>query len=55
MDFNKVIKEKGLKKSFVAEKIGISNVQLSQYLSNNSKRQMPESIKEKLTWFLMNN
>ena len=46
MDFNKKIKEKGLKKSWVAKQIGISNVLLSYYL--NGTRPMPEHIEIKL-------
>lgn len=46
MDFNEKIKETGLKKSKIAEKIGISNVLFSYYL--NGTRPMPEHIKRKL-------
>jgi len=46
MDFNKRIKEKGVKKYMLARKIGISSVLLSVYL--NKARPMPDHIKEKL-------
>lgn len=46
MDFNKVIKEKGLKKRWIATKIGISNVVLSYYL--NGTRPIPETVEKKL-------
>ena len=46
MDFNKRIKEKGLKKSWIAKNIGISNVLLSYYLTGT--RPMPDHIKENL-------
>jgi predicted transcriptional regulator len=51
MDFKTVIEDKGLLKSYVAKKIGISNVRLSQYINN--RRPMPNDVKERLTWFLM--
>ena len=50
MDFNKTIKEKGLKKSWVAENIGISNVLLSYYLTKT--RPMPDHIEKPLKEFL---
>jgi len=40
---NKRIKKLGLKKSFVAEKIGVSNVWLSYFLNN--KRELSEEKK----------
>jgi len=46
MDFNEPIAEKGLKKSWVARQIGISNVLLSYYLTGT--RPMPEHIEKKL-------
>lgn len=46
MDYNERIKEKGLKKIWVANKIGISNVLLSYYI--NKTRPMPEHIEKKL-------
>jgi len=46
MDFNEQIKNKGLKKSWVAEQIGISNVLLSYYLTGT--RSTPEHIERKL-------
>ena len=46
MDFNKEIKNKGLKKSWIAEKIGISNTRLSFYLTGT--RPMPEDVKKDL-------
>ena len=49
-----VLKEKiearGLKKKFLAERMGISNVTLSYYL--NKKRKMPMIIKAKLIGLL---
>lgn len=51
MDFNKKIKEKGLKKSWVAEQIGISNVLLSYYLTET--RPMPDHIDIKLKEILL--
>ena len=45
MNFQEKIKEKGLKKSWVAEKLGISSTLLSFYLTG--VRQIPEDrIKE---------
>jgi predicted transcriptional regulator len=46
MDFNKRIKEKGLKKSWIAEQIGISRTRLSFYL--NETRPMPEDVRKDL-------
>ena len=46
MDFNKEIKERGLKKSWVAKQIGISNVLFSYYLTGT--RSMPEHVENKL-------
>jgi len=46
MDFNKEIKERGLKKSWVAKQIGISNVLFSYYLTGT--RSMPEHVEKKL-------
>lgn len=46
MNFNEKIKEKGLKKTWIAEQIGISNVLLSYYLTGT--RSMPEHIDRKL-------
>jgi predicted transcriptional regulator len=46
MDFNETIGEKGLKKSWIAKQIGISNVLLSYYLTGT--RSMPEHIEKKL-------
>lgn len=45
-----VILEKGLKKSFIAKKIGISNVWLSYYL--NGKKDLSFETEEKLKRFL---
>jgi len=50
MDFNEKIKERGLKKTWVAEQIGISNVLLSFYLTKT--RPMPEKVKRALEEFL---
>lgn len=46
MDYNEKIREKGLKKSWLAKQIGISNVLLSYYLTGT--RPMPEHIEIKL-------
>ena len=46
MDFNEKIKEKGLKKKWVAKKIGISHILLSYYLNN--VRPTPSHIEDKL-------
>lgn len=46
MDYNKRIKEKGLKKSWIAEQIGISKTRLSFYL--NGTRPIPEDVKKDL-------
>ena len=46
MDFNKVIKDKGLKKSWIAEQIGVSNTRLSFYLTGT--RPIPESVEKDL-------
>lgn len=46
MNHNEKIKEKGLKKIWVAKQIGISNVLLSYYLNNT--RPMPDHIDKKL-------
>ncbi len=50
MDFNEKIKERGLKKTWVAEQIGISNVLLSFYLTKTRPR--PEKVKRALEEFL---
>jgi predicted transcriptional regulator len=42
----KRIRDKGLKKSFVADKIGISNVLFSYYITES--RPMPDHIKNRL-------
>jgi transcriptional regulator with XRE-family HTH domain len=49
-EVRKKINQKGYKQKFVAEKIGISSVQLSQYLSG--KRAIPIEIVTKLKYFL---
>jgi predicted transcriptional regulator len=46
MDFRKMIKERGLKITWLADNIGISQPLLSMYLSGKVK--MPEIVKEKL-------
>ncbi len=46
MDYNKRIKEKGLLKSYIANKLGISNVSFSYYL--NKVRPIPEDIEKAL-------
>ena len=46
MNFNEEIKESGLKKSWIAKQIGISNVLLSYYLTGT--RSMPEHIEKRL-------
>jgi transcriptional regulator with XRE-family HTH domain len=45
----KKIEKSGLKKKYIADKLGISNVELSYYLNN--RRKMPEPIKAKLRGF----
>lgn len=45
----KKIEKSGLKKQYIADKLGISNVYLSYYL--NERRKMPEEIKAKLRGF----
>jgi hypothetical protein len=52
MEFKKIIKDKGLTQKHVANKIDEKESYLSLCL--NGKRPMPESIKEKLTLFLIN-
>jgi len=47
-----LIKEKGLKNTFVAEKIGKSVHQLSQWLNN--KRKMPDEVKRDIYKVLLN-
>ena len=46
MNFKNRIKEKGLKKNWIAKQIGISFVLFSQYL--NGSRNMPIHIEDKL-------
>ncbi len=46
MDLRKRIDEKGLKHSWVAQKIGIHKTALSQYL--NSFRETPDDVKNKI-------
>ena len=46
MNFNEVIKDKGLKKGWIANQIGISQVLFSYYLTGT--RSMPDHIKLKL-------
>lgn len=46
MNYNKEIKELGVTKQRIAERIGISNVLLSYYL--NGTRPIPEHIEVKL-------
>jgi predicted transcriptional regulator len=46
MDFREMIKERGLKITWLADNIGISQPLLSMYLSGKVK--MPEIVKEKL-------
>lgn len=50
MDFKKIIKEKGLKQNWIAEKIGVRPVELNYYL--NKTRPMPKFVKDKLIEFL---
>jgi len=49
-EVRKKINQKGYKHKFIAEKIGISSVQLSQYLSG--KRAIPIEVATKLKNFL---
>ena len=46
MDINKKIKEKGLKKNWIADQLGISKTLLSFYLTDT--RPMPDGIRIKL-------
>jgi predicted transcriptional regulator len=46
MNYDKRIKDLGLKKIWIAEKLGISNVVLSYYLTGT--RQMPYALKMEL-------
>ena len=46
MDFNKRIKDKGLKKSWIADQIGVSRTRLSFYLTGT--RPMPDDVKRDL-------
>jgi len=46
MNYNERIKELGLKKNWIADQIGISNVLLSFYLTKT--RPMPDGVKSKL-------
>lgn len=46
MDYNKRIKKSGMKKTWIASQIGISNVLLSYYI--NGTRPMPDVIQKKL-------
>jgi predicted transcriptional regulator len=50
MDFKEKIKDKGLKKKWVAKEIGISSVLFSYYL--NKARPMPMHIEERLKTLL---
>lgn len=50
MNYNEEIKESGLKKTWIAKQLGISNVLLSYYL--NETRPMPEHIKKGLKQIL---
>ena len=50
MDFKQRIKEKGLKKGWIANQIGVSPALFSYYINNT--RPMPEDVKQKLTAFL---
>ena len=50
MDFKKRIDERGLKKSWIAKKMGISQTLLSFYLNND--RPIPEDRKNHLTQIL---
>lgn len=46
MDYHETIMKRGLKKGWVAQQIGISQVLFSYYL--NKTRPMPDHIKSKL-------
>ena len=46
MDFKESIRKQGLKKGWIAQQIGISQVLFSYYL--NDTRPMPDHIKSKL-------
>ena len=51
MDFNEQIKSKGLKKIWIARKLGISNTLLSFYLTDT--RPMPDEVKKNLEAILV--
>jgi len=46
MNYNERIKQTGLKKKWIAEQIGISNISLSHYI--NGTRNFPDDVKKKL-------
>jgi transcriptional regulator with XRE-family HTH domain len=50
MNFKEVIKEKGIKQTYLASKLGLSDGLFSFYLSGG--RTMPEEVKKKLTEIL---
>lgn len=50
MNYNEEIKKRGLKKKWVADKIGIHQVLLSYY--TNNVRPMPEEVEMKLKQLL---
>jgi predicted transcriptional regulator len=50
--YKMLIKQKGLKISWIAEQINISQPTLSMYL--NSKRQMPYDVEQRLKLLLCN-
>lgn len=52
MSINDNIKETGLKKKWIADQLGISNITLSHYI--NGTRTMPEDIERKLKEILRN-
>jgi predicted transcriptional regulator len=49
--YKSLIKQKGLKISWIAEQLGISQPTLSMYL--NSKREMPYSTEQRLKSILL--
>ena len=46
MDYKKKIQEKGLRKDWIAKKLGISKTLFSFYINGN--RSVPENIEKKL-------
>ncbi len=51
MDYNEEIKKRGLKKRWIAEQLGISNVMFSFYITKT--RPMPEEVRKELEAILV--